>query len=208
MPWWPRYAASGKAVALKLDSADVPSFGAFTGQVSKVLRTEWGRKDFDYLVNNTGIGQRMLMKDTTETLFDEVRAVNFKGPFFLTQALIPLMVGGGHIINISSALSRVTYPGTAVYAAGKSALETWIRCLANEYAPREIRANSVAPGAIDTEFGGGKGDAQARQRIADLTAVGRLGEADDIGLFVAALLSDDSGFLTAQRIDVSGGIMI
>jgi len=200
--------AGGKALALPLDTSAVASFGDFAAQVSKALGSTWGRTDFDYLVNNAGIGQRVPIKDTTETLFDRIIAVNLKGPFFLTQTLLPIMVDGGHIINISSALSRLTFPGTAVYAAGKSALETWTRCLAREAAPRKIRVNAVAPGAIDTEFGGGKGDAKARQHIVDLTPLGRLGEADDIGLFVAALLSDDNPFMTAQRIEVSGGIGI
>jgi NAD(P)-dependent dehydrogenase (short-subunit alcohol dehydrogenase family) len=198
----------GKAVALKLDTAQVASFGDFVEAVSRVLKKEWNRGDFDYLINNAGIAQRSLIKDTTEAMFDQLTTVNLKGPFFLTQKLIPLMVDGGHIINISSALARVTFPGVAVYAALKAAIETLTRFFAKEYAHRRIRVNSVAPGAIDTEFGGGKGDAQSRKHIAELTALGRLGEADDIGLFVAALLSDDSRFLNAQRIEVSGGIAL
>jgi NAD(P)-dependent dehydrogenase (short-subunit alcohol dehydrogenase family) len=134
--------------------------------------------------------------------------VNFKGPFFLTQKLLALIVDGGHSVNISSALARVTFPGVAVYGALKAATEGLTRYLAKEYASRKIRVNSVAPGAIDTEFGGGKGDANTRAHIAELTALGRLGNADDVGLFVAGLLSDDSRFVNAQRIEVSGGILV
>jgi NAD(P)-dependent dehydrogenase (short-subunit alcohol dehydrogenase family) len=200
--------SGGNAVALELDSARIASFEDFATQVSEVLRKQWNREDFDYLVNNAGIAQRALIKDTREETFDQLVDVNFKGPFFLTQKLIPLMADGGHIINISSALARVTYPGVAVYGALKSAMETLTRFFAKEYASRKIRVNCVAPGAIDTEFGGGKGDANARKHIAELTALGRLGEAEDIGVFIAALLSDDSRFLNAQRIEVSGGIGI
>jgi NAD(P)-dependent dehydrogenase (short-subunit alcohol dehydrogenase family) len=198
----------GKAVALRLDTADVASFEAFAGQVSEVLKREWNRTDFDYLVNNAGIAQRGLIQDTTEAVFDELVRVNFKGPFFLSQKLIPLMVDGGQIINISSALARVSLPGVAVYGSLKAGLEALTRYFAKEYASRKIRVNCVAPGAIDTEFGGGKGDANARKHIAEITALGRLGEAEDIGVFVAALLSDDTRFMTAQRIEVSGGIVI
>lgn len=198
----------GKAAALKLDSGQIASFDGFVEQVAGALGKEWQRKDFDYLVNNAGIAQRTLIKDTTEEIFDQLVTVNFKAPFFLTQKLLPLMADGGHVINISSGLARFAFPGVAVYSALKAAFETLTRNFAKEYAARRIRFNSVAPGAIDTEFGGGKGDAQARKHIAELTALGRLGEADDIGLFVAALLSEDSRFLNAQRIEVSGGIAV
>jgi NAD(P)-dependent dehydrogenase (short-subunit alcohol dehydrogenase family) len=140
--------------------------------------------------------------------FDRLVAVNLKGPFFLTQKLLPLMVDGGHIVNISSALARFAFPGVAVYGALKSALEGLTRYFAKENASRKIRVNSVAPGAIDTEFGGGKGDDNHRKQIAELTALGRLGEAEDVGVFVASLLSDDSRYLNAQRIELSGGIFI
>lgn len=200
--------AGGEAAALPLDTAQVGSFEAFAARVAEILESRWHRKDFDFLINNAGIGQRSLIKDTTEDLFDTILAVNFKGPFFLTQKLLPLMADGGHIINISSALARVTFPGVAVYGSLKAALETLTRYMAKEFAARRIRVNVVAPGAIDTEFGGGKGDAQARKHIAEVTALGRLGEADDIGRFVAGLLAEDNSFMTAQRIEVSGGIAL
>src|SRR5581483_817756 len=164
----------GRAVALKLDSGDVGSFNDFAVQVAAALKREWQRDSFDYLVNNAGIAQRALVQDTTEAVFDQLVNVNFKGPFFLTQKLLPLLVDGGHIINISSALSRVPFPGVAVYGALKAATEAMTRSLAKEFASRKIRVNSVAPGAIDTEFGGGKGDESHRKQIAGLIALGRL----------------------------------
>lgn len=200
--------AGGQAVALPLDTAQIGSFARFAERVVEVLESQWHRKDFDFLINNAGIGQRSLIKDTGEDLFDRIVDVNFKGPFFLTQKLLPLITDGGHIINISSALARVTFPGVAVYGSLKAALETLTRYMAKEFAGRKIRVNVVAPGAIDTEFGGGKGDAQARKHIAEVTALGRLGEADDIGRFVAGLLAEDNSFLTGQRIEVSGGIAL
>lgn len=198
----------GKAVALQLDASQISSFGDFANQVLQVLKKEWNRENFDYLVNNAGIAQRTLIKDTTEELFDQLVNVNFKGVFFLSQKLIPLIVDGGQIINISSGLARFAFPGVAVYGALKAATEGLTRYFAKEYAERRIRVNSVAPGAIDTEFGGGKGDESHRQQIASITALGRLGEADDVGAFVASLLSDDSRFVNAQRIEVSGGLFI
>jgi len=198
----------GKAVALQLNSADTQSFSNFCDQVLQVLNTEWGRESFDYLVNNAGIAQRTLIKDTTEELFDQLVNVNFKGVFFLTQKLLPFIVDGGQIINISSGLARFAFPGVAVYGALKAATEGLTRYFAKEFADRKIRVNSVAPGAIDTEFGGGKGDEDHKQQLASAIALGRLDEADDVGLFVASLLSDDNRYVNAQRIEVAGGIMI
>ncbi|WP_343631725.1 SDR family oxidoreductase [Fluviicola sp.] len=201
-------ASGGKAVALKLDASLLSSFDSFTEQLRAVLKSEWNRDEFDYLVNNAGIAQRTLIKDTTEEVFDQLVTVNFKGVFFLTQKLIPFITDGGQIINISSGLARFAFPGTAVYGALKAGVEGLTRYFAKEYADRKIRVNSVAPGAIDTEFGGGKGDESHRQQIASMTALGRLGEADDVGAFVASLLSDDSRYVNAQRIEVGGGIYI
>lgn len=198
----------GKAVALYMDAAKISAISDFAGQVIQALNKEWNRDSFDYLVNNAGIAQRTLIKDTTEDIFDQLVNVNLKGVFFLTQKLLPLMVDGGQVINISSGLARFAFPGVAVYGSLKAALEGLTRYFAKEYAERKIRFNSVAPGAIDTEFGGGKGDESHRQQIANMTALGRLGEADDVGAFVASLLSDDSRFVNAQRIEVSGGIVI
>jgi len=198
----------GKAIALHLDIANTASFNDFTITVKDILKENWNRTSFDYLVNNGGIGQRVLIKDTTESIFDQLVNVNFKGVFFLTQKLLPIIADGGQIINISSGLARFAFPGSAVYGALKSGLEALTRYFAKEFAARRIRVNSVAPGAIDTEFGGGKGDENQRQQMASLIAAGRLGEADDVGAFVASLLSDDSRYLNAQRVEVGGGIFI
>ncbi|MRG45708.1 SDR family oxidoreductase [Chitinophaga sp. SYP-B3965] len=200
--------SGGKAIALQLDTSKISSFSGFAGQISQVLKQEWNRENFDYLVNNAGISQRTLIKDTTEEQFDELVNVNFKGVFFLTQTLIPLIVDGGQVINISSGLARFAFPGVAVYGALKSAIEGLTRYFAKEYAGRKIRVNSVAPGAIDTEFGGGKGDDSHREQIAGMTALGRLGNADDVGMFVASMLSEDSRFVNAQRIEIAGGMFI
>jgi NAD(P)-dependent dehydrogenase (short-subunit alcohol dehydrogenase family) len=198
----------GKAVALKLDVSKVKSFEYFTEQVSRTLDAEWERKTFDYLVNNAGIAQRTLIKDITEEQFDELVQVHFKGVFFLTQKLMPLMADGGHVIFISSGLTRFTHgAGVALYAAVKGAIEVLTRYVAREFGERKIRANCVAPGALDTDFGGGRTDEQ-RQGIGDQTLLGRIGQAEDIGLLITALLADDCRWVNAQRIEASGGMHV
>lgn len=197
----------GKAVALKLDVSKVSSFEEFAAQVSQTLAKEWQQKTFDYLVNNAGIAQRTLIKDTTEEQFDELVRVHFKGVFFLTQRLIPMMADGGHVIFISSGLTRFTYPGVALYAAVKGAIEVLTMYVAREFSSRRIRANCVAPGALDTDFGGGRTDEQ-RKSIGEQTLLGRIGQAEDIGLLIAALLSEDSRWVNAQRIEASGGLHV
>lgn len=197
----------GKAVALKLDVTKTGSFADFAGQVESTLQKVWGQKKFDYLVNNAGFAQRTLIQDTTEKQFDDLTDVHFKGPFFLTRKLIPLMNDGGHILNISTALTRFSHPGTAVYGALKAAMEVLTIYLAKELGPRKIRANIVAPGPITTEFGGGKNE-EAVKALSAMTALGRVGDADDVGVLIAALLSDDSRWVNAQRIEASGGTNI
>jgi NAD(P)-dependent dehydrogenase (short-subunit alcohol dehydrogenase family) len=198
----------GKAVALKLDVTRVKSFEDFGAQVSRTLEEYFSQKTFDYLVNNAGIAQRTLIKDVTEEQFDELVDVHFKGVFFLTQKLIPLMSDGGQVIFVSSALTRVSSgAGVAVYAAAKGAIEVMTRYIAFEYAGRKIRANCVAPGALDTDFGGGRSDEQ-RKFIGQHTLLGRIGLADDIGAVMAVLLSVDSNWVNAQRIEATGGIAV
>ena len=195
----------GKAVALQLDVVKVKSFEGFVAQVSQALKKEWNQTTFDYLVNNAGNAQRTLIKDVSEEQFDELVNVHFKGVFFLTQRLIPLMNDGGHVIFISSGLTRVTRPaGVAVYAAVKGAIEVMTRYVAVEFAHRKIRANCVAPGALDTDFGGGRTDEQ-RKMIGEHTLLGRIGKAEDIGPIIASLLSQDNQWINAQRIEASGG---
>jgi NAD(P)-dependent dehydrogenase (short-subunit alcohol dehydrogenase family) len=195
----------GKAVALKLDVSQTSSFADFAGQVEQTLQKEWKQKTFDYLVNNAGIAQRTLIKDLSEDQFDQMVRVHLKGPVFLTQKLIPLMADGGHVVNISSGLTRFTYPGTSIYASVKGAMEVFTMYVAREFADRRIRCNIVAPGALDTEFGGGRTD-EARKHLGEATAMGRIGQAEDIGPLIAALLSEDFRWLDAQRIEATGGM--
>jgi NAD(P)-dependent dehydrogenase (short-subunit alcohol dehydrogenase family) len=198
----------GKAVALKLDVTSVKSFAGFTAQVSQTLEEDFSQKTFDYLVNNAGVAQRTLIKDVTEEQFDELVDVHFKGVFFLTQKLIPLMSDGGHVIFVSSALTRLTSgAGVAIYAAAKGAIEVMTRYIASEYANRKIRANCVAPGALDTDFGGGRTDEQ-RKFIDEHTLLGRIGLADDIAPLIAVLLSNESHWVNAQRIEATGGTAV
>jgi NAD(P)-dependent dehydrogenase (short-subunit alcohol dehydrogenase family) len=198
--------AGGTAIAIQLNTAKVNSFDVFVTALSRALEVEWKRSSFDYLVNNAGIAQRSPIKEVTEDQFDELVNVHFKGVFFLTQKLIPLMADGGHVVFISSALTRVTHPaGVAVYAAVKGAIEVMTRYVAAEFAGRKIRANCVAPGALDTDFGGGRTDEQ-RKAIGQHTLAGRIGLAEDIGPVIASLLSEDNAWVNAQRVEATGGM--
>lgn len=199
-----------QAVALRLDMADTGSFAAFAAQLKSTLAGTWQRDRFDYLVNNAGTGAQVPFAETTEAQFDQLAAVHLKGTFFLTQALLPLIADGGRIVNTSSGLARFSLPGYAAYAAMKGGIEVLTRYMARELAPRGIRVNTIAPGAIETDFGGGlvRDNAQVNAHIADATALGRVGLPDDVGGAVAALLSDDNQWITGQRIEVSGGMML
>jgi NAD(P)-dependent dehydrogenase (short-subunit alcohol dehydrogenase family) len=197
--------AGGKAVALKLDVSKSSTFGDFAKLVGRTLQKEWNQKTFDYLVNNAGIAQRTLIKDLSEEEFDRLVNVHFKGPVFLTQKLLPLMADGGHVVNISSGLTRFTTPGVSVYASVKGAMEVFTMYVARECADRKIRCNIVAPGALDTDFGGGRTD-EVRKHLGAATAMGRIGLADDLGPVIAALLSEDFNWVDAQRIEASGGM--
>ncbi|WP_341676205.1 SDR family oxidoreductase [Niveibacterium sp. SC-1] len=198
----------GRAVALQLDVGQSASFAAFAEQVKTALREHWHRENFDFLVNNAGVGVYGSFADTTEAQFDELVNIHFKGTFFLTQKLLPLIADGGRIVNLSSGLARFSYPGYAAYASMKGAIETLTRYLAVELGPRRIAVNVVAPGAIETDFGGGtvRDNAQLNAMIASQTALGRVGLPDDIGGAIAALLSDDNRWINGQRIEVAGGI--
>jgi NAD(P)-dependent dehydrogenase (short-subunit alcohol dehydrogenase family) len=200
-------ADGGKAVALKLDVGDIASFPLFIEAVTAALATTWNRTDFDHLVNNAGYGIFNPIKTVTEAQFDGLFNVHLKGPFFLTQALLPLMADGGAIVNMTSATTRVATAGVAPYAAFKGGLEVLTRYMAKEFGDRGIRANAVAPGAIRTDLGGGLPD-EFEKMLAGQTALGRVGEPDDIGRMVASLLSDDNGWVNAQTIEVGGGYII
>lgn len=196
-----------KALAFQLDSGDVSAFPAFAEQLSGALKATWGRDNFDHLVNNAGHGDYALIGQTTEAQFDGLVNVHFKGVYFLTQALLPLIADGGRIVNLSSGLTRTSHPGYAAYAAAKGAVEVLTRYLAKELGPRGIAVNTVAPGAIETDFGGGavRDNADINRIFAGLTALGRVGVADDIGPMIASLLAQDNRWVNAQRIEVSGG---
>lgn len=198
-----------KAAGFRLDTGDTRAFDGFAAEVRKALQS-WGRERFDYLVNNAGQGLHVNFDQMTEAQFDDIVNVHFKGVYFLTQKLLPLMNDGGRIINISSGLARFALPGSSAYAAAKGAVEVLTRYLAKELGPRRITANVVAPGAIQTDFSGGmiRDNPEVNKRIADMTALGRAGVPDDIGPMIAALLSDDNRWVNGQRIEVSGGMAL
>ena len=199
-----------RAAALPLDVADSASFAAFAEAVRGLLRQHWQRERFDYLVNNAGIGIHAAFADTSEAQFDELMRIQLKGPFFLTQQLLPLIADGGRILNVSTGLTRFALPGYAAYAAMKGGIEVLTRYRAKELGPRGIAVNVLAPGAIETDFGGGtvRDNAQVNAYIASQTALGRVGRPDDIGAVVASLLSPANGWVNAQRIEASGGMFL
>jgi len=203
-------AQGSRAVALRLDVGDSQGFAAFAGQVQRALADTWQRERFDYLVNNAGMGFTAAFAETTEAQFDLLADVHLKGPFFLTQQLLPLIADGGRIVNTSSGLARFSFPGYAAYAMMKGGIEVLTRYLAKELGPRGITVNTIAPGAIETDFGGGtvRDNAQVNAHLRGLTALGRVGLPDDIGGAIAALLSDGNRWVTGQRIEVSGGMML
>ena len=196
-----------KATAFKLDTGDVKAFAPFAAQLKKALREIWQRDSFDHLVNNAGHGEHALIDQTTEAQFDGLVNVHLKGVFFLTQTLLPLIADGGRIVNLSSGLTRFAYPGYAAYAAMKGAVEVLTDYMAKELGPRGITVNTVAPGAIETDFGGGavRDNPDVNKLFAEMTALGRAGLPDDIGPMIASLLSEDNRWVNAQRIEVSGG---
>jgi NAD(P)-dependent dehydrogenase (short-subunit alcohol dehydrogenase family) len=196
-----------KAAALALDVGDTKSFGAFATQVTSTLRTVFDRERFEMLVNNAGVGAHASFLETTPEQVDELFAIHFKGPFFLTQKLLPSIEDGGRILNVSTGLARFTLPGYGAYASIKGGVEVLTRYMAKELGARKISVNVIAPGAIETDFGGGRvrDNPELNKIIAAQTALGRVGLPDDIGAAVALLLSPDSHWMTGQRIEVSGG---
>jgi NAD(P)-dependent dehydrogenase (short-subunit alcohol dehydrogenase family) len=199
-----------KAAALQLDTGAVETFAQFVGALRRTLKEIWGREQFDFLVNNAGISHHNSIEKTTEAELDALYNVHFKGVFFLTQKLLPLISDGGHIVNLSSGLTRIIVPESGPYGAMKGAVEVLTRYLAKELGSRRIVANVVAPGPIATDFSGGvvRDNPELNKRIADMTALGRTGLPDDIGPMIASLLSDDNRWINAQRIEVSGGMSI
>jgi NAD(P)-dependent dehydrogenase (short-subunit alcohol dehydrogenase family) len=201
--------AGAKAIALQLDAGNVGTFDAFVQSVREALAT-LGAKRFDYLVNNAGTSHHNSIEKTTEEELDSLYQVHFKGVFFLTQKLLPLINDGGRIVNVSSGLTRITIPGSAPYASMKGAVEVLTRYLAKELGARGIVVNTVAPGAIATDFSGGmvRDNPEVNKRVAEMTTLGRVGQPDDIGPMIASLLSEDNRWVNAQRIEASGGMAL
>lgn len=199
-----------RAVALPLDVGDSTSFPAFVEQVRAALDETWHIDRFDHLINNAGIGINTSFADTSEAQFDTLMRIHLKGPFFLTQRLLPLIADGGRIVNISSGLARFCMPGFAAYATMKGGVEVLTRYLAKELGERGIVVNTLAPGAIETDFGGGviRDNQEANAQVAGATALGRVGLPDDIGGAIAALLSPGNGWVNGQRIEVAGGVFL
>jgi NAD(P)-dependent dehydrogenase (short-subunit alcohol dehydrogenase family) len=197
-----------KAAALQLNTADNKSFDAFFTAVSATLKDTFNTSHFDFLINNAGIGINASFADTTEDQFDTLMNIHFKGVFFITQKALPLINDGGRIINLSTGLARFTMPGYGAYAAMKGAIETLTRYQAKELGARGIAVNVVAPGAIETDFGGGvvRDNSHINDHIAGITALGRVGLPNDIGGVVAFLCTEDAKWINAQRIEVSGGM--
>ncbi len=198
------------AVALPLDVGDSKSFTAFAASIKKILRDVFQRDDFDFLINNAGIGIYAPFLEMTEEQFDQLANIHLKATFFLTQKLVPLMKNGGHIVNLSSGLARFSFPGYSAYAAMKGGIEVLTRYMAKELGSRGIRVNTVAPGAIETDFGGGavRDNPELNKNIASQTALGRVGLPDDIGGAVASLVSNENGWINGQRIEITGGMLL
>lgn len=198
------------AAAFQLNTSNVSSFDAFFQQATAWLKEQTGSENFDFLINNAGTALYAPFAETTEEQFDAALNIHFKGVFFLTQKALPFINDGGRIINLSSGLARFSFPGTAAYASMKGAIEVLTRYLAKELGPRGIGANVVAPGAIATDFGGGRvrDNKDENQRIAGVTALGRAGVPDDIGGIVAFLCTEEAKWINGQRIEASGGMVL
>ncbi|MFF2481445.1 SDR family NAD(P)-dependent oxidoreductase [Paenibacillus sp. NPDC058071] len=200
----------GKAAALQLDASEVASFDEFAAKLRDVLKEKWDREQFDFLINNAGFGINVPFTEATEEQFDSLMNVHFKGVYFLTQKLLPALADNGGIINISSGLTRFSFAGNSMYAAMKGAVEVLTKYWAKELGGRGIRVNVVAPGAIATDFGGGsvRDNEAVHGFIRSQTALGRVGQPDDIGGVIAALCTEELSWVNAQRIEASGGMVL
>lgn len=198
------------AIALQLDVSTIKYFDNFSNNLKAALQSEFNASKIDALINNAGIGVHVPFSDTTPEQFDTMVDVHVKAPYFLTQKLLPVLNNGSSIVNISSGLARFSFPGYSAYGTMKGAVETLTKYLARELGERKIRVNVVAPGGIETDFGGGamRDNEELKKTISSLTALGRVGLPDDIGSVVAFLCSDESKWVNAQRIEVAGGIFI
>lgn len=199
-----------KAVAFKLDTSDTKGFDGFFKQMVAHLKENTGSPNFDFLINNAGTALYAPFEETTEEQFDTIVNIHYKGVYFLTQKALPYLNNGGRIITISSGLARFSFNASSAYGATKGAVEVLTRYLAKELGPRGIAANTVAPGAIETDFGGGRvrDNKEVNEHVAAATALGRAGVPEDIGGVVAFLCSEEGRWINGQRIEVSGGMML
>lgn len=199
-----------KAAALQLNTGDTKSFDSFINQLKDTLTDKFGTDHIDFLVNNAGIGGYKLIGEVTEEFFDELLNIHFKGVYFLTQSMLPLINDGGGIVNVSSGLTRITFPRSSAYAAMKGAIEVFTRYLAKELGARGIKANTIAPGAVMTDFGGAhlRESEESQKQVSAVTALGRPGVAEDIGGVVAFLCTEDASWVNGQRIEISGGLLL
>jgi NAD(P)-dependent dehydrogenase (short-subunit alcohol dehydrogenase family) len=199
-----------KAAAFQLNTGELKSFDGFIQSVTTYLKEQTGNPNFDFLINNAGTALYAPFAETTEEQFDDLLNIQYKGVYFLTQKALPFINNGGRIINISSGLARFSFPGSSAYGSMKAAVEALTRYLAKELGSRGISANVVAPGPIETDFGGGRirNSPELKQQLSGMSPLGRVGAADDIGGVVAFLCSEDAKWVNGQRIEVSGGIMV
>lgn len=199
-----------RAVALPLDLNELSRYDAFVAATAGALKTTWNAEGFEFLVNNAGMGATVPFENVTESLFDEFLNVHFKGVYFLTQKLLPLLHDGGGIVNISTGTTRFANPGYSVYASMKGAVEVLTKYWAKELGPKGIRCNVVAPGPVETDFNNAaiRSNPQMKERLSSLSPLGRVGRAEDIGGVVAFLCTDEGGWINGQRIEVSGGINV
>ncbi len=199
-----------RAIALQLDTSNTQDIDKFVGQFKQALKEKWQTEQFDFLVNNAGVGINVPFAETTEQQFDSMMNIHVKGTFFVTQKLLPLIKDGGRIVNTSSGLARFSLPGYAAYGSAKGAVEVLTRYMAKELGERQITVNVVAPGAIETDFGGGavRDNQDLNDTLSSMTALGRVGVPDDIGGMIASLLSEENRWVNGQRIEISGGIFL
>ena len=202
--------AGRRAVAVELDTVRFDTFAAFAGDLPGTLSEHFGRDTIDILINNAGTGVHAPFAETTEAQLDDMLAVHVKGPFLLTQALLPVLADGGSVLNVSTGLTRFVSAGYSAYASAKGAVEVLTRYMAQELGERGIAVNAIAPGATGTDFAGGvmKSNEDVREAIGGMVALGRIGEPDDIGGAIAGLLTSDSHWITGQRIEASGGMRL
>lgn len=199
-----------QAVGLQLDVADHASFGYFMESVAASLQEHWGRSQFDFLINNAGIDANEPIAETSEETFDKLLDIHYKGVYFLTQRALPLLADGGRIVNVSTGLARFSFPGYGAYASMKGAVEIFTKYLAKELGEKKITANVIAPGVIETDFTAGafEHNPQLKDMLTQQTALGRIGQPEDVSGIVAFLCTDEARWITGQRIEVSGGMFL